>query len=76
MKYYTCPKCGNKTLCSTENEIDFHTLCICEECAAELYSEPQYDGSVKFIGLSEKELEEERYNRAMNMSYKNKSKAV
>lgn len=76
MKYYVCPKCGNKTLCSTENEIDFHTLCICDECASELYAEPQYDGSVKFVEMSEEELDEERYNCAMNMSYKNKAKAV
>ncbi|MGN1137631.1 MAG: hypothetical protein ACI4SF_15615 [Oscillospiraceae bacterium] len=76
MRYFTCPKCGNNTLCSTENEIDFHTLCVCEECAAELYSEPQYDGSVKFVEMSAEELEEEHYNRMMNMSYKNRAKAV
>ena len=76
MKYYTCPKCGNKTLCSTENDIDFHILCICEECASELYAEEQYDGSVKFVEMTEEELEEERYNRIMNMSWKNRPRTM
>ena len=44
----------------------FHTLCICEECASELYAEEQYDGSVKFVEMTEEELEEEHYNRIMN----------
>lgn len=74
--YYTCPKCQNKALCSTEEGVDFHTLCICEKCAAELYAEPQFDGSVKFVELSADEIEEERYNRLSGKSYRNKPKAI
>lgn len=60
-KVFTCPKCKNKTLIPIDGNNDlvgigYHELCICEECAAELYSEPQYDYSVKFV---EKVLDEE-----------------
>lgn len=55
-KVFTCPKCGNDTLYPVnENKdiigIGYHELCICDECAAELYTEPQYDYSVKFVEL-------------------------
>lgn len=78
-KVFTCPKCGNKTLIPVEKNDDiigigFHDLCICEECASELYSEPQCDFSVKFVEMNEEELEKEHYNNAMNMSYKNRAK--
>ena len=57
-KVFTCPKCINKTLIPVDgNEsvvgIGYHELCICEECGAELYTEPQYDFSVKFVELEE-----------------------
>lgn len=57
-KVFTCPKCTNKTLYPVDgNEniigIGYHDLCICEECAAELYSEPQYDNTVKFADINE-----------------------
>lgn len=57
-KVFTCPKCGNKTLVPVEDNEDitgigWHDLCICEECAAELYSEPQFDFTVKFVELEE-----------------------
>lgn len=53
-KVFPCPKCGNLTLVPVEENpniigIDYHDLCICEECAAELYAEPQFDGKVKFV---------------------------
>ena len=53
-KVFTCPKCGNKTLFRVDNDgntlgLDYHDLCVCEECAAELYAEPQYDNTVKFV---------------------------
>lgn len=40
-KVFTCPKCTNKTLYPVNgNEnvvgIDYHEICICDECAAEL----------------------------------------
>lgn len=51
-KVFTCPKCGNRTLYPINgNEdnlgIDYHEICICDECAAELWSKPQYDNTVK-----------------------------
>ncbi len=59
-KVFTCPKCGNRTLYPVYLEdiefiigIGYHDLCICDECAAELYSEPQYDNTVKFVELEE-----------------------
>ena len=53
-KVFACPKCGNVALVPVEENpntigIDYHDLCICEECAAELYAEPQYDNTVKFV---------------------------
>ena len=57
-KVFTCPKCQNDTLIPVNgNEavvgIGYHDLCICDECAVELYSEPQYDNTVKFVELEE-----------------------
>lgn len=50
---FTCPKCHNKTLVPVEKPgivgIDYHDLCICEECGAELLAEPQFDFTVKFV---------------------------
>ena len=28
---------------------NIHELCICDECGAELYTEPQYDYTVNFV---------------------------
>lgn len=58
-KVFTCPKCTNKTLYPVNgNEnvvgIGYHEICICDECAAELWSEPQYDNTVKFVDIPEK----------------------
>lgn len=54
-KVFTCPKCTNKTLIPIEEPgilgIGYRELCVCEECAAELYSVPQFDGTVKFIEI-------------------------
>ena len=33
--------------------IGYHEICICEECAAELWTEPQYDYTVKFVEIAE-----------------------
>lgn len=57
-KVFICPKCRNKTLVPVDGNNDrlgigYHDLCICEECAAELYSEPQFDFTVKFVKLDE-----------------------
>lgn len=57
-KVFICPKCRNKTLVPVDGNNDrlgigYHDLCICEECAAELYSEPQFDFTVKFVELDE-----------------------
>lgn len=57
-KVFTCPECGNKTLVPVNGNEDiigigWHDLCICEECAAELYSEPQIDFTVKFVEKEE-----------------------
>lgn len=57
---FICPKCGNKTLYPVYLEdialiigIGYHDLCICDECGAELYSEPQYDNTVKFVEIAD-----------------------
>lgn len=57
-KVFTCPKCTNKTLYLVDGNNDavgigYHDLCVCAECGAELYSEPQFDFSVKFVELDE-----------------------
>lgn len=57
-KVFTCPKCRNKTLVPVEENadtlgIDYHDLCICEECGAELLAEPQFDYTVKFVEIEE-----------------------
>lgn len=57
-KVFTCPKCQNDTLIPVNGNEDvvgigYHDLCICDECAAELYSEPQYDNTVKFVESEE-----------------------
>lgn len=57
-KVFICPKCWNKTLYPVDGNEDvlgigYHDLCICDECAAELYSEPQFDDTVKFVELEE-----------------------
>lgn len=58
---FICPKCGNKTLFPVNGNnditgIDYHELCICDECAAELWAEPQYDRTVKFVEIPEEVL--------------------
>ena len=35
--------------------IGYHEVCICDECAAELLAEPQFDYSVKFVDIPEEE---------------------
>lgn len=57
-KVFTCPKCGNRTLYPVDvNEdivgIGCYDLCICDECGAELYSEPQYGNTVEFVEVEE-----------------------
>ena len=59
-KVFVCPKCTNKTLYPVYGNndvvgINHHDLCICEECGVELYSEPQYDFTVKFIEIEAEE---------------------
>ena len=52
-----CPCCHNRTLYDVDNEafrpmdVDYRDLCICEECAAEVLVEPQYDGTFKFLSV-------------------------
>ena len=57
-KVFTCPKCHNKSLYPINGNKDivgigYHEICICDECAAELWSEPQYDNTVKFVEITE-----------------------
>lgn len=33
--------------------IDYHEICICDECVAVLWSEPQYDDTVKLVETPE-----------------------
>lgn len=53
-RVFTCPKCTNQTLYPV-NGIGYHEICICEECAVEFWTEPQYDNTVKFIDIPEDE---------------------
>ena len=58
-KVFTCPKCTNKTLYPVNgNEnvvgIGYQEICICDECASQLWSEPQYDNTVKIVDIPEK----------------------
>ena len=53
-KVFICPKCGNRTLVPVNGNnsivgIDYHELCVCDECGVELYTEPQFDLTVNFI---------------------------
>ena len=55
---FTCPECGNKTAYCTDHDVhipadvDYHDKFVCEECGAELYSEPQHNGKIKFkVGM-------------------------
>lgn len=59
-KVFTCPKCTNQTLYPVNDNKDvsgigYHEICICEECAAEFWTEPQYDNTVKFVDIPEDE---------------------
>ena len=80
MKYYKCPECQNHTLCAVDEKteglvLDFHALCICEECGAELYAEPHYDNTISFVHLSEEELDEESNNRLMGKAHLNRCRS-
>lgn len=52
---FYCPMCHNKTLycidhdCSRPFDVDWHDNFACDECGAEVLSEPQYDGKIRFI---------------------------
>ena len=57
-KIFFCPKCENRTLTPVDGNRDivgigYHDLCICEECAVELYAEPQCDFSVIFVDIAD-----------------------
>lgn len=57
-KVFTCPKCTNKTLYPINGNEDmvgigYHDICVCDECGAELWSEPQHDNTVEFIDIPE-----------------------
>lgn len=51
---FVCPICHNKTVYDTEVDayrpfdVEYDDLCICDECGAELYARPQYDGTIEF----------------------------
>lgn len=52
---FYCPMCHNKTLycvdhdCSRPSDVDWHDNFVCDECGAEVVSEPQYDGKIRFV---------------------------
>ena len=55
-KVFTCPKCNNDTLYPIDGNEDIvgigcHDICICDECGVELWVEPQYDNTVKFVKI-------------------------
>lgn len=64
-KVFICPKCGSRTLYPVLNGeedivsligIGYHDVCICDECGAELWSEPQYDNTVEFVEITLEDL--------------------
>lgn len=52
---FVCPKCGNKTAYCTDHnvlipaDVDYHEHFVCDECGAELLSEPRFDGKICFV---------------------------
>lgn len=60
-KSYICPKCGNNTMYDIDNGDDMYSLVgyhdrfICEECGAELYGSPRYDGTISYSEISDEE---------------------
>lgn len=59
-KVFACPKCNNKTLYPVNGNEDtvgigYHEVCVYDECGTELWSEPQFDNSVKFVDIPEEE---------------------
>lgn len=59
-KVFICPKCANKTLYPVNGNKDiigigYHDVCICDECGAELWAEPQFNYTVKFVDIPEEE---------------------
>ncbi len=58
-KAFICPSCTNKTLYCIDHDVmrntdvDYHDTFICDECGAELISEPQFDGSIKFVYMTD-----------------------
>lgn len=62
---FECPVCGNRTLYCADNDcfrvsdVDYHDLFICDECGAELLSEPQYDGTIRFVSNTESSVQYE-----------------
>lgn len=61
IKMFDCPRCHNKTLVDIDNyvtrnaDVDYHDQFVCEECGAELLSEPQFDGTIRFITESNRD---------------------
>ena len=56
---FECPLCRNNTLycvdhdCFRPADVDYHELFVCDECGAELLSEPQYNGKIRFVTNTE-----------------------
>lgn len=52
---FYCPICHNKTLycvdhdCGRPSDVDWHDNFVCDECGAEVVSEPQYDNKIRFV---------------------------
>ncbi len=56
---FPCPKCTNVMVYDTERDVyspadvDYHDVCVCEECGAEFYAIQQYDGKIRFAFIPE-----------------------
>lgn len=54
---FRCPRCTNFTVVDMEQDItapyqvDYHDVCVCEDCGLELWSEPQLNGVIKFVPI-------------------------
>lgn len=65
IKMFDCPRCHNKTLVDIDNyvvrnaDVDYHDQFVCDECGAELLSEPQVDGTIRFVNHIQESKEEE-----------------
>lgn len=82
---FVCPTCHNKAVYDTERDVykvadvEYHDVCICDECGDEFWAEPQYSGQIKFIQTKPVESSKitesnDNYYMHLKRAYKNMKK--